>query len=453
MEEAQIDKTLAVIRQALESGRVNDAMLALVLLHPADRADAFSDLDDRQQAQLLPELDVSATADLLEELEDDDAADVAETLSAEFLADVLDEMDPDLAADVLGDLDPVYAAELLADMQDADEVIPLLKHPDESAGGLMTTDFITLRRRTTAAQAIEFLRQVHPEQSIPYYLYVTDRAGKLVGVAGLRQLILADPDTTVETLMDPDVRFVTTGEDQEDVARTMGRYNLLALPVVDNDGVLQGVITHDDILDVLEEETTEDVLRLAGVEPGPIIDKPYWSRGIFDVARSRFVWLLVLFAASTLTGTVLRHFEGELQAVVALTFFIPLIVGTGGNAGSQTVAGVIRALALEEISRRDALRVTWREGQTSLILGSLLAIAGFILVLLWGLGTTLAVVVGVTLLLVCIWANLVGSLVPIAADAIGVDPTVMSAPVISTLVDATGLLIYLSVAGFVLTQV
>jgi magnesium transporter len=236
--------------------------------------------------------------------------------------------------------------------------------------------------------------------------------------------------------MDPNVRFVTAHMDQEDVARTMAHYNMLALPVVDDAGVLLGVITHDDVLDVLEEETTEDVLKLAGVEPGPIIDKPYWSRGIFDVARSRFVWLLVLFAASTLTGSVLRYFEAELQAVVALTFFIPLIIGTGGNAGSQTVAGVIRALALEEISRRDALRVAWREGQTSLILGALLAIA-----------------VGLTLLLVCIWANLVGALVPIAADAIGVDPTVMSAPVISTLVDATGLLIYLSVAGLVLAQV
>jgi magnesium transporter len=452
MEEAQIDKTLEVIRRALESGRVNDAMLALVLLHPADRADAFSDLDDRQQAQLLPGLDVSTTADLLEELEDDDAADVAGTLSAGFLADVLDEMEPDQAADVLGDLDPAYAAELLADMQDADEVIPLLKHPDESAGGLMTTDFITLRRRTTAAQAIEFLRQFHPDMDLPYYLYVADREGRLVGVAGLRQLIQANSDATIESLMDPNVRFVTAHMDQEDVARTMARYNLLALPVVDDAGVLLGVITHDDVLDVLEEETTEDVLKLAGVEPGPIIDKPYWSRGIFDVARSRFVWLLILFAASTLTGTVLRYFEAELQAVVALTFFIPLIIGTGGNAGSQTVAGVIRALALEEISRRDALRVTWREGQTSLILGSLLALAGFVIVLLWGLGTTLAIVVGLTLLLVCIWANLVGALVPIAADAIGVDPTVMSAPVISTLVDATGLLIYLSVAGLVLTK-
>jgi magnesium transporter len=452
MEKNQIDTTLDAIRDALESGRLGDAIKALVRLHPADRADAFSDLDDREQAQLLPGLDVSETADLLEELEDDDAADVAETLPAGRLADVLDEMEPDQAADVLGDLDPDYAAELLADMEEADEVIPLLKHPDESAGGLMTTDFITLRRRTTAGQAIEFLRQVHPDQNIPYYLYVTDRDGKLVGVAGLRQLVLAEPGTTVESLMDPNVRLVTTGTDQEEVARTMARYNLLALPVVDDNGVMQGVITHDDVIDVLEEETTEDVLRLAAIEPGPILDKPYWSQHMGEVVRSRFVWLLALFAAETLTGTVLRHFAAELQTVVALSFFIPLIIGTGGNAGSQTVTTIIRALALKEIRRRDVLRVMFREVRAAVLLGVLLGTVGFLRVKVWGLENSLAAVVGVTLLLVCIWANLVGSLVPIAADKLGIDPTVMSAPVIATLVDATGLMIYLSVAGLILVS-
>jgi magnesium transporter len=453
MDQYQIDQTLEQIRHALETGRVDDAISALISLHPADRADAFTDLNDSQQASILPGLDIPATADLLEELEDDEAADVAGTIQTDRLADVLDEMEPDEAADILGDLDPVQARAVLAEMEDADEILPLLVHPDESAGGLMTTDFIALRRRTSAAQAIQFLRQIHPDQTVPYYLYVTDREGRLVGVTGLRQLVLASPDDTIESIMISDVVKVTTGTDQEDAARTMSRYDLLALPVVDHAGVLQGVITHDDVFDVLEEEATEDVLKMGGVEPGPIIDKPYWSRRYTDAARSRFVWLLALFAASTLTGAILRYYTDQLQAVVALTFFIPLVIGTGGNAGSQTVTGVIRALALKEIRASDAWRVMLHETRTSLLLGTLLAVAGFLLVLVWGLELDLAIVVGLTLLLVCVWANLVGSLIPILADRLGVDPTVMSAPMISTLVDTTGLLIYLTVAGALLSRV
>jgi magnesium transporter len=192
---------------------------------------------------------------------------------------------------------------------------------------------------------------------------------------------------------------------------------------------------------------------LGGIESGPIVDKPYWSQRVTDVVRSRFVWLLVLFVAQTLTGTVLQHFQAQLQAVVELTFFIPLLIGTGGNAGSQTVTAVIRALALGEVGRRDALRVLARELVSGALLGLLLAAVAFLRVAVWGVGLDLAVVVSVTVFFVCMWANTVGALVPILADALGIDPTVMSAPLISTLVDATGLLIYLTVAVLVLQQI
>jgi magnesium transporter len=452
MEQPEIDRTLNLVRAALEAGRIQDAIAALSSLHPADRAEAFSDLTDSDRAAILPSLDIPATADLLEELEDDEAADLAETLPPARLADVLDEMEPDEAADILGDLPPSQAAQALAAMEDPDEVIPLLHHPDESAGGLMTTSFIALRRHTTAAQAIEFIRQLGPDAETPYYLYVVDRNEHLIGVVGLRGLLTAHPDAEAESFMGREVISVATSQDQEEVARTMSRYGLAAIPVINTEGRLEGVITHDDIVEVLEEEATEDVLHLGAIEAGPIIDRPYWSQHLVEVVRSRFFWLLGLFAAETLTGTVLRHYQGELEAVVSLSFFIPLLIGTGGNAGSQTVTTVIRALALKEVRRRDVVHVLLRELTAGTLLGMLLGAVAFGRVLLWGISTNLAVVVAITILMICIWANTVGSLIPILADAVGIDPTVMSAPLISTLVDATGLVIYFSVAAMVLQE-
>ncbi len=453
MNKIQIDTTLEAIRAALEAGRLQDAIDALTRMHPADRADAFETLDDKQQAAIMPRLDVPVAADLLEELEDEEAADAAEILSTDRLADVLDEMEPDEAADVLGDLPPERAALALAEMQDADDVRPLLGHSDKTAGGLMTTDYIALRRRATVAQAIEFLRQVELDGDVPYYLYVVDRDRRLVGIVGLRELVIHSPETCIEAIMNPNVIQVHTGADQEDVAQTMSKYDLPALPVVDSSGILQGVITHDDIIDVLEDEATEDALHMGGVEAGPISDKPYWSQRIVEIVRSRFPWLLILFLTATLTGAVMRHYENHLQTVVALSFFIPLLIGTGGNAGSQTVTTVIRALALREVRRGDALRVLAREFQSGALLGLLLGMVAFGQVLLLGHDTAMATVVAAAVLCICIWANAVASLIPILADAVGIDPSVMSAPLISTLVDATGLIIYFTVAAAVLAEI
>ena len=288
MGESTIETALQEVRTALEMGEVQQAIAVLTRLRPPDRADAFESLDDGHRAAILPELDLPTAADLLEELEDPEAASIAEALSPEKLADVLDEMEPDEAADLLGDLPAEHASEALAQMEEAGEVIPLLRHEDETAGGLMTTT-LALRARTTAAQAIEFLRRVEPDERVPYYLYVVDRDHRLLGVVGLRELVVADAGARIESLMATDVIHVTTETDQEEAARLMARYDLAALPVVDQHGVLQGVITHDDIIDVLQDEATEDLLHLGGIESGPINDKPYWSQSIREVVRSRFV--------------------------------------------------------------------------------------------------------------------------------------------------------------------
>jgi magnesium transporter len=444
--------TLERIRSALDEQRLADALSILLDLHPADQAELFNLLDEEVQVYLLSQMDIPSTADLLEEMEDEEVLEAVESLTTERLADLLDEMEPDEAADLLGDLPPSQVSEVLAQMEDADEVVPLLGYPDETAGGLMTTWFIALRRHTTAEQAIHFLRQVSPEMEVPYYLYVVDREKRLTGIVGLRELVIAPPDTTMDTVMTPEVIRVKVGIDQEEVARTMSRYDLANLPVVDDQNRLVGVITHDDLIDVLEEEATEDFLRLGAVETGPLVDKPYWSQRIYDLVRSRFVWLLILFVAETFTGIVLRHYQGQLQTVVTLSFFIPLLIGTGGNAGSQTVATVIRALALQEVRPKDVLRVWWREARVGILLGLLIGAAGLVRALIWGVTPEMALTVGITVAVICTWATTVAALVPIFASALRIDPTIISGPLMTTLIDGTGLIIYFSLASLILPQ-
>lgn len=452
MENPDIDLLVEQIRASMVAGSFEEAADILLSLHPADQAIAFQSLDEEQQDLLLPLLTIQETAALLEELENEHVLEAVEDFTTERLADILDEMQPDEAADLLGDLPPVLASQALAQMEDADDVIPLLSYPDETAGGLMTTSFIALRRQTTAEQAIQFLRQVSPETDIPYYLYVVDRDKHLDGVVGLRELVVAPPETKMEEIADFDVIYVTTEMDQEEVARQIARYGLTAVPVIDDERKLVGVITIDDIVDVIEEETTEDIYHLGGVEAAPLVDKHYWSQRIIEVVRSRFFWLLILFIAETFTGNIMQAFEDELQTVVALSFFIPLLIGTGGNAGSQTVATVIRALSLQEVRTRDALRVWWREVRTGLLLGLSLGIVALAPALLWQVGWELALTVSLSVTLLCLWANSVAALVPIFAHRVGIDPTVVSGPLMTTLLDATGLIIYFSLASLIIPQ-
>jgi magnesium transporter len=279
-----------------------------------------------------------------------------------------------------------------------------------------------------------------------------DREKRLIGVIGLRDLVVAGPGATMEAIMNREVIHVTSGTDQEEVAQVMTRYNLATLPVVDEQHRLLGVVTHDDIADVIEDETTEDILHLGAVETAAVIDRPYWDQKILQVVRSRFFWLLALFFAETFTGTVLRHFEGELQAVVALSFFVPLLIGTGGNAGSQTVATIIRGMALREVRPRDVVRVWWREVRTGLLLGVLIGVVAFLRALLWQVDPSLAFTVALTVAAICVWANTVAALVPLAANAVGIDPTIVSGPLMTTLIDGTGLLIYFTLAALLLPQ-
>ena len=276
---------------------------------------------------------------------------------------------------------------------------------------------------------------------------MVDRNNRLVGVTCLYDLLRADPTTLMSEVMSPDVISVQPDEDQEQVARLMGRYSLLSVPVVSADDVLLGIITHDDLVDVMEQEATEDIQKLGATQP---LDRGYLETPVLTVARKRVGWLLLLFLTETLTGSVLRMYEVELAAVVSLSFFIPLLIGTGGNAGSQTTSTIIRSLALGQIDLKDALPVLWHEFRVGLLLGLVMGLVGFARALLWHTPFTVAQAVALALLSIVVWANVVGSLLPILASRLRIDPAIVSGPFMSTLVDATGLLIYLQVAKMML---
>jgi magnesium transporter len=329
---------------------------------------------------------------------------------------------------------------------EAAEVQELLAYEEETAGRLMTRDVIALRRQWSVEETLAYLRSLRDAKML-HYLYVVDRRDRLIGVTPLRALILSAPEVTIESIMTDQVVAVPVTADQEEMAEMVARYDYVAIPVTDANGRLLGVVTVDDVLDVFEEEVTEDIHRLGGSEP---LDQPYFALSVFQVVGKRIGWLLLLFVASTLTGTVINIFQEELDTVLTLSLFIPLIIGTGGNAGSQTVATIIRAITLDQV-RLGNLWAAWRrELSVGFILGLAMTAVGFIRAIFWETGLDVALVVACTLPLVVIWANSVATIIPVLADRYQIDPTVISGPMISTIVDATGLLIYFTLAKVIL---
>jgi len=377
---------------------------------------------------------------ILEKLDPSRAAQVIEGLSADERTDIIQQMGLTERRRVLSRVGDETKVELEH----------LLQYPDHTAGGIMTTEFVRLDPQMSVGDALKHIRSVAREKESIYACYVLEpETGRLLGAVSLRDLVMAEMNQPITEVMRRKPVVVQTGDDQETVANKIAKYNLLAVPVLEDGGRVVGFVTVDDVIDVLIEEQTEDILRMAAVEPGAL-DKPYFNNPVFRVVRKRIGWLLLLFVAETFTGTVLRFYESELAAVVALSFFIPLLIGTGGNAGSQTVTTIIRSIALGEIRLKDAWRVLTREMSAGVIIGILIGGVAFGRALLWGTSLPLAVTVATTVLAICTWSTTVGALIPLVAERFGVDPAVLSAPLITTLVDATGLIIYFTIAKLIL---
>lgn len=425
----------------LQDGSLLEAAEYLRSLHPADAAEVIAALEPAAQTALIEMFEPQEVADIFEQMDEEDAVIVADGLALHDFADVLDEMEPDTAADLLGELDPDHAEAVLEQMDEADAVAPLLAYGEDTAGGIMNLPPPSLRRQMTIREAYAFLREHYHDAAEMYYLYVLDRYGRLIGVLNLRSLILASPEQTVEDIMLRDVISVSVDTDQEEVANLFARYDLLALPVIDADHRLVGIVTIDDVVDVLEEEATEDIYRLAQVSEEAEAFSPF-RRAI----RNRLPWLFVQLLTALLASVVVAYYENTIAAVAVLAVFMPIVAGQGGSAGNQTMTIVVRSLALGEISLGDAWRVLRHEIPIGLLNGVALGLAIALIAWLWQGNPVLGFVTGIALLANMFVAAIAGSLFPLGLRRLGVDPALASGPLVMTATDVAGFAVFLGTA-------
>lgn len=444
-----INLILDEVRDALTAEDWDRAVNLVEALRPPDQADVFEVLSRDNQSELLPRLNPEDSADILEELRDEDAIEAAGLLEADDLSRILNEMEPDEAADLLGDMPPELAIETLSLIKDPEEIIPLLEHEDQTAGGLMTSVEVVLHKDLSVQEAINHLKLNVPDAEIAYYLYVVDDNMKLVGVVSLLQIVIAAPETHIVDIMVPEVISVFADTEQEVTARLMARYDLLALPVVDINNQLLGVITHDDMVDVLEEEETEDIYRLGGVTNEKIT--PTVAPRV--ALKARLPWLVLNMGTALLSALVLSLFENTIAQLAVLAVFFPIVAGVSGSAGTQTLTVTVRGLALGEVSPRDGIPALTREILIGLangiVLGTLIAMIAY----LWKGSPILGLVVGMATFLNLIAAGFSGVLVPLGLSVIKIDPALASPVLVSTLTDTLGYLIYLTIATIVLIRI
>ena len=402
-------------------------MLKVFRILPKDlAADVFSYLDVDNQQMIITSLSDREAAGIIDNLMSDDAVDLLEEMPANVVKKLLANASPDTRRDINH----------------------LLRYPEDSAGSIMTVEYVDLKASLTVNQAIERIRKVGLDSETIDICYVLDPQRKLLGTVALRYLLLSDGDEVIEDIMHENVIAVNTLMDQEEVAKQFKKYDFTAMPVVDNENRLVGIITVDDIVDIMEEETTEDMEKMAAIVPS---DKPYMKTTVWETYKKRIPWLLLLMVSATFTGAIITSFEEALSVYAVLTAFIPMLMDTGGNAGGQASVTVIRGLSLGEIQYRDVPRVLWKEVRVAIFCGVSLAAANFVkLMLLDRVGFQVSMVVSLTIVVAVLMAMLIGCLLPVGAKRLGFDPAVMASPFITTIVDALSLLVYFQVATVIL---
>ena len=422
-------------------------------MNEVDIAEFLDELGPEELLIVFRLLPKEMAADVFTELEDsDDQERLINAFSDQELRDVLDELYLDDTVDVIEDMPANVVSRILRNSDSAtrSQINQLLNYPKDSAGSIMTTEYVYLHPNATVEESFARIRKVGMDKETIYTCYVTQRR-ILLGVVTVRRMLLSSYETRIRDIMETNVLSVNTHEDKEDVAQTLNKYALSALPVVDAENRLVGIVTFDDAMDVIEDETTEDFEKMAAILPS---DKPYLKTGVLETWRARIPWLLLLMLSATFTGIIITSFEGALAACVVLTSFIPMLSGTGGNSGSQSSVAIIRALSLDEVEFSDMLSVVWKEIRVAVLCGVCLAVANFIKMMLvdrWLMGNEevtpmVALVVCLTLVFTVLCAKVVGCTLPMAAEKIGIDPAVMASPFITTIVGAMSLLIYFFIA-------
>lgn len=451
----QVNVTLTeTIKVLLDDKKFSTLRDILVTMKPYDIAAIFENLQDEKMPILFRILPKELAAETFVEMDDETQEFLIHGFSDSELKEVVDELFVDDAVDLIEEMPANVVKRILrqADKDMRKQINELLKYPEDSAGSIMTTEFIVLRPDMTAEMAIKRIRRTGVDKETIYTCYVTDANNKLIGITTVKDLLLAEDDELVKSIMEENVISVTTLADQEQVAQMFSNYNFLALPVVDNENRLVGIVTIDDAIDVIQEEATEDIEKMAAVLPS---DKPYMKTSVFGLYKKRAPWLLILMLSATFTSAIISSFEAVLANVLILSSFIPMITGSGGNAGSQSSVSVIRALSLGEIQFKSIFLVLWKEFRVSILCGITLAAANFVKLLLFDLhgqenAFMIALVISLTLVGTIIMAKLVGSSLPLLASKIGFDPAVMANPLISTVCDSLSLLIYFGVAKLIL---
>ncbi|MFD0713575.1 magnesium transporter [Paenibacillus sp. GCM10027626] len=416
---------------------------------PYDLAEAAEQLSSSEQLRLVRILPTVNAAEMLEYFEPLLQYRILNRLEREMRVQLLSGMASDVVADMMLAIHR-YQADQLLDILPEDyrrTVQKLMTYPEDTAGSLATADYIAAQSSWTIERTLRHIRKVGRAAEITSYVYVIDTKGELIGAVSLRQIILAEPNARLSELLSGEVISVPALMEQEEVAVLLSRYDLVALPVIDDHNRLVGVISVDDLIDVIHEEATEDIQKLGGSQP---LTDTYFKSSIFQLYRKRIVWLLILFVAEAYTGTVLRHYEDTLSEVISLAFFIPLLIGTGGNTGTQTVSMLVRALAIGEVQFRDIFKVIRREVATGLMTGASISIIAYARAWMLGVEPNIGLVVGITAMTIVIWASFVGAILPLVLHKLKADPAVVSGPFITTLVDGTGLIIYFTIAKIIL---
>ncbi len=444
-----LDQTIILLQQRRE----DELRTLLAPLHPADLAEILEELEDEQRSSIMHLLTEEAAADAIAEMEPEDQASILTALSEERAQEILEEMSADDVADLVGELDPRQAGQILKlmDAEDATDVRELLGFRSDTAGGIMTTEYISVHAAVTADEAINEMRRAAPSAETAYYVYVINAKEQLVGVLSLRELIIAPPNALVREIMRTSVVSVHVNEDQEEVARVVKKYNLLAVPVVDDQDVLRGIITVDDVIDVLEEEATEDLYRAGGI--GEAEQELDLEGGIWPSVKSRLPWLMGLLFLSLVSGKVIEHFNPLMNNVTALTVFITTMAGGAGNAATQALTVVVRGLATGEVDMEHFWNIVWREARIGLTIGLICGVVLGATATLWHGSVWIGLIVGLAISINLMLAKAAGSIVPVLIQKIGLDPAVASGPFIATVTDTTSMLVYFSIATVVVRMV
>lgn len=446
-----MEKMLEEILNLIENQKFNDLREYLEQVKSADFPSIFEELDKDKMIVIYRILSKEKAADVFAELDSDIQEDLINCFTDRELKSVINELFMDDTVDLIEEMPSNVVKRILKNVKESDRKVinELLEYSEDSAGSLMTTEFIDLKENMTVESAFDKIRKIGLDKETVYYCYVLTVDRKLIGFIDLKQLLIADKDEKIKNIMETNVITVSTSTDKEEVAKMFDKYNFLALPVVDKENRLVGIVTIDDAIDVLQEEIEEDFEKMAAVTPS---DDSYFKTGVFKHAKNRIVWLIFLMLASIITGNVLSMYENAFAAVPILVAFVPLLMGTGGNCGAQASTLVIRGLSQDEIKLKDFFKVWWKELRVAIVVGITLALINALRIFIqYGADQMqLSIVVGLTIVIVAMLAKSLGCILPMVAKKLKLDPAIMASPLITTIVDTCSVLVYFNLAVVIL---